>query len=396
MQQLHGSVKRFDWGTTDAIPALLGMPADGGPVSEYWLGAHEAGPSLLGDQPLGEVVGADPRLLGVAGLRAFGPKLPYLVKLLSARHPLSIQAHPDRDHAREGFAREVAAGLAPDDPRRIYRDDWPKPELFVALGEVDALVGFRDPLRTAELFAALGVNDHLDSVIGPLVHRSGSAALAEVFLDVLSLDQSRLHLLDEVAAAAVQHASDEGAVGDFARTVIQLDERFPADPGILAALLLNRVRLAPCEGVYVPPGTMHIYLRGDGIEIAGNSDNVVRGGLTSKHIDVEELIRVVDFDTSEPQFVAPQTVGPGLVLYPTPCPEFDLWRAGLRPSAQPVNLPGVGAARIAFVTGGHADFNADDRCMPLRQGQAAFFGAHETSVTLTGDADVFIAAPGLR
>nr|WP_300144599.1 mannose-6-phosphate isomerase, class I [Propionicimonas sp.] len=395
MQLLHGTVQHYAWGTTDAIPELMGVPGDGRPFAEYWLGAHPLSPSELGGETLDAVVREHPEIIGEPSRKAFGDQLPYLMKVLSARHALSLQAHPSRDQAEEGYARENAAGLAPDAPERTYRDDWPKPELLIALDEFHTLSGFRDPRRTAALFGGLGVADALVSVIGPLTERKGPAALAEVFLDVLSLDGERARLSEQVCAAAMRHKDAPGELGEFARTVLELDEVFTADPGILAALLMNRVVLQPGEAVFVPAGQMHAHLRGTGIEVMANSDNVIRGGLTSKHVDVGELVRVVDFSSGEPEILRPEPVGAGVDHYATPCPEFDVWR--VRAGADlPGDLPGTGSARILLVVQGRAELTLGEQRLTLTKGESAFLSAADDRVTMLGDATAFVAASGVR
>jgi len=163
MQPLSGTVQRYDWGTNDAIPALLGRPADDRPVAEYWLGAHSSSPSLLGSRTLVEHIGAVPAVLGRRSREAFGEHLPYLMKVLSARHALSIQAHPSREQAIEGFARESRSGTPLDAAERTYKDCWPKPEVLIALDDFHSLAGFRDPHETAALFAALGLDDFAEN-----------------------------------------------------------------------------------------------------------------------------------------------------------------------------------------------------------------------------------------
>jgi len=395
MQLLHGTVQRYAWGTTEAIPDLLGVPADGQPVAEYWLGAHPLSPSEVDGAKLDAVVHEHPEVLGRASRDRFGDQLPYLMKVLSARHALSLQVHPSRDQAQEGFRRENEAGIALDAPERTYRDDWPKPELLIALDEFHTLSGFRDPKRTAALFDGLGVAEDLASVIGPLTERKGPAALAEVFLDVLSLDGERAKLSELVCAAAMRHKDDDGPLGDFARTVLELDDVFPADPGILAALLMNRVVLHPGEAVFVPAGHMHAHLRGTGIEVMANSDNVIRGGLTPKHVDVGELIKVVDFCSGDPEVTRPDRIAEGVDRYPTPCPEFDVWRVS--PSGETrVELPGAGSARILLMISGSADLTVDGHDLHLGKGDSAFLAAADSDASLRGDALGFVAASGLR
>lgn len=395
MQQLHGTIQHYAWGTHDAIPSLLGREPDGRPHAEYWLGAHPASPSRTDAAALDTLIRSDPSLLGERVHGAFGPTLPFLMKVLSARHALSIQAHPSREQAQEGFARENAARIPVDSPERVYSDDWPKPEVLIALDEFETLSGFRDPLTTAALFSGLGLADDLASVIGPLTERKGSAALAEVFLDALSLAGERAHLIDVTVAAAMRHASDPGPVGDFARTAVELDEVFPGDRAILAGLLMNRVVLQPGEALYVPAGHMHAHLRGTGIEVMGSSDNVIRGGLTPKHVDVSELVRVVEFEPGEPQILLPKRVRAGVERYPTPCPEFDVWRVCPTAAAEVV-VPGKRSARILLVVDGALQVTTDGTSLNLARGEAALLGADEDPSVLSGQGIAFVSASGLR
>ncbi len=396
MERLSGTLKRYAWGTTDAIPDLLGIAADGGPYAEYWLGAHESSPSTLGDRTLVEHLHRGPSLLGHQSREAFGEQLPYLMKVLSAAQPLSLQAHPSRDQAEEGWARENRAGIALDSPERTYKDSWPKPELMIALDQFHSLSGFRDPHETAALFAGLGVSEQLASVIAPLTERKGEAGLAEVFLDVLSLGDGRAHLVNEVVVAAMKHRWDDGEVGEFARTTLELDATFPSDQGILAGLLLNRVVLRPGEAMFVKAGQMHAHLRGTGIEVMANSDNVIRGGLTPKHIDVEELIRVVGFSPLQPEVMAPLNTRPGVWKYQTPCSEFEAWSVRLTPELGPVLAPGNGAARILLVVEGTITLRDGRDQLRLRRGESAFLSGLEDEVHLEGQGVAFGASSGLR
>ncbi|MEE9964117.1 MAG: mannose-6-phosphate isomerase, class I [Propionicimonas sp.] len=395
MLRLQGTAQRYAWGTVDAIPKLLQQPADGSPYAEYWMGAHPTAPAEVEGRPLNEFLAERPEVLGAASRDAFGDQLPYLMKVLSARHALSLQAHPSREQAVEGFAREDAEGLARDAAERTYRDDWPKPEILIAVDEFHTLSGFREPRRTEALFAGLGVADELASVIGPLTERRGTAALQEVFLDVLSLSGERAHLSELVCAAAVNHQDSPGELGAFARTVIELDAVFPGDPGVLAALLMNRVVIPPGQGIYVPAGHMHAHLRGTGIEIMANSDNVIRGGLTPKHVDVGELIKVVSFEPIDPELTTPEVVCDGLLHYPTPCPEFDVWRIDATAETRPVELPGAGSARVLFLVSGSGTLTDGADTLALPQGGAAFIPADE-QVSFRGEAVGFLSASGAR
>jgi mannose-6-phosphate isomerase len=394
MQLLVGVVKPYLWGSTTAIPAILGTEETGEPQAEYWLGAHPGGPATIAGEGLGDWLASRPDALGAGSRAAFGDQLPFLMKVLAAERPLSLQAHPTREDAEKGFAAEEAAGVPVDSPERSFKDRWPKPEMIVALGPFEALSGFRSPWETAALFQALGVPDEtLKPIVGPLLARDGSSALAQVFLDCLGGGELRAGLVSEVLAAAVRHTEDEGELGEFARLAVLLDENYPGDPSLLAALLLNHVHLAPGEAVYTPPGTLHAYLSGTGIEIMAASDNVLRGGLTSKYVNVPALASCLTFEAAGGGVITAAPEGAGVFSYDTPDPEFHLWRVEPAPGCDVV-LPGPGRARILLVVAGHVTCSAGGEELELIQGQSAFLGADE-DVTLSGDALAFLAAPGV-
>lgn len=381
----------YAWGTREAIPDILGATPDGQPVAEYWLGAHGKSPSTLGGVPLDQAIADDPSLIGAASEEQFG-RLPFLMKILSAAMPLSIQAHPSRSQAEEGFAREESIALDP--ALRSYQDTWPKPEMLVALTEFHSLNGFREPWQTMQLFRDLGAAADVEPVMGPLVHRHGEAALQEVLLDVLSLSEDRLTIIDAVLASAFQHRDDEGDLGEFARTALELDEHFPRDPGILAGLLLNRVTLQPGEATFVGAGVLHAHLSGTGIEVMASSDNVVRGGLTPKHIAVDELISIVRFAPDLPRVESGHETAPGVFEYPSDCPEFDVWRLEL--GGNDVAVPATGLPRIGLVTSGEATFRAGDQEFRLGRGESLFLSASDPAATASGSGQVFLSAPGVH
>ena len=390
MRRLTGYVQHFPWGSAEAIPTILGREPDGRPWAEYWLGTHPNGPTSLDDgTTLDEFIQDHPETLGVASREEFGSRLPFLLKILSAAGPLSLQAHPTRQQAEVGYARESLLGLSPDDPTRSFKDDWPKPEAIVALTPFEGLLGFRDPLETAGLFEGLGVAEELASVIGPLRDRRAEPALQEVFLDVLSINRRR-HLVDVVVSAAVERLDAPGALGEFARTAVDLDEHFPGDPGILAALLLNRFTLEPGEAVTLGAGVMHAYLRGTCVEVMANSDNVMRGGLTTKHIDVDALLQVVSFESGEPLVLLPEG-SDGVYIFPTHYQEFELWLVSPT-NCDPLHLPRTDSGRIALVTSGGFRMHGDSEEV-LTQGDAVYISAGE-HVTLTGQGQLFVAVSG--
>lgn len=392
MRGLTGTVQHFDWGDRTEIPRILGIEPDGQPWAEYWLGSHHAGPSMFDDEPgltLAAYLEQHPAEVGAASLDAYGARLPFLMKLLSAASPLSIQVHPNREQAVEGYAKESLIGLPLSHPERSYKDDWPKPETIIALTPFEGLLGFRDPQETAELFEGLGVANELASVIGPLRERTESLALQEVFLDVLTIRRRR-PLVDLVLARAVEYLDAGGALGEFARTAVEIDEYFPGDPGILAALLMNRFTLQPGESISLQPGVLHAYLHGTGIEVMASSDNVIRGGLTHKHIDVDGLLGMADFSSMVPQVRHPEG-SDGVYRYPTNFPEFEVWQ--LTPmNDRGVDMPREDTARIALVADGECTLIGRDE-VTLGKGQAVFVPANE-SLRVCGAGQLFVSAAG--
>lgn len=388
MQILNGILQDYAWGSTDGIPAVLGTEPTGSPQAEYWLGAHPKAPSTLADgRTLEELLKAQPELIGAANLDRFGHRLPFLLKLLSARRALSLQAHPSRAQAIDGFDRETRAGIALDAADRNYRDDWPKPEAVVALTEFHGLCGFREPAHTQELGAQLGVHA-LDLLFQPLTEADG---IARVFLEILGIAHLEDHLLPDVVSAAAANAGADSEFGRFCDTIVELDRDYPGDPGILAAMLLNRILLQPGDSFFMPAGNLHAYLRGTALEIMSNSDNVLRGGLTPKHVDVDELAQTVDFMPGFPGLIEPIEVSPGIWHYPTEAPEFSLHRID-DATDQPV--PGTDSARVLLVIDGEVRLVGADGELVLQRGQAAFLAAdEEVRVDCAGQG--FLASSGV-
>lgn len=393
MQTLTGIVQDYAWGSLDGIPAALGIPVTGRPQAEYWLGAHPKAPSRLpGGSTLDRLLAERPELIGAQTVDRFGPRLPFLCKVLSARQALSLQAHPSRAQAIEGYARENDEGIPLDAPHRNYRDDWPKPETLIALTEFHGLCGFRDPAETQRLVARLGVRA-ADQLVEPLSDLDGTP---RVFLEILALAETEDDLTHDVVESARRFAEsdqpdDDRAFTLFCTTAVELARDYPGDPGILAGLLLNRIVLSPGQAIFLPAGNMHAYLRGTGIEIMSNSDNVLRGGLTPKHVDVDELAQVVDFVPGFPGLLTPVEISPGVRRYPTEAPEFAVFDL-VDAHDQPV--PARESARILLVCEGSAELTSGAEALRLERGQAAFLGAGEQArVTSSGWA--FLTASGL-
>ena len=392
MQRITGKTQYYAWGDQHAIASIRGTAPSGQPEAEYWLGAHAAAPSTIAGSSLATVISDDPTLLGNASRQVFGDRLPFLLKILAAAQPLSLQAHPTREQAVAGFARENAAGVELSAPERTYKDDWPKPEAIVALSEFHALCGFRAPAQTLELFDALEIPVSLASILGPLSERRGSAAMAEVFLDLLSLDEDRKSLVEHIVAAAVSKINAPGELGLFARTAVELDEFYPGDPSIVAAMLLNRVVLRPGEALFLEAGIMHAYIKGVGVEVMASSDNVLRGGLTPKHIDVDELVSVVSFEPTPANPIGYDEISPGVFRYRTSAPEFALWRFDL-PDAE-ASIPQQGA-RILLVTSGEATITDGVETLTLGSGDAVFLSDSDHNLKINGRGQAFMAGPGV-
>lgn len=300
MLLLDNPIQRYAWGRTNGLATLLGVAPSGGPEAELWVGTHPRGSSIvaagpLAGLPLAQVVSADPvRWLGPRLADEGARALPFLLKVLAIGEPLSLQAHPSEAQARTGFAREESAGVPVDAEHRSYRDRSAKPEVLVAIDETHALCGFRDPWLAAEQLDRLG--DAIAPMTGLL--RVSDDPLQDAVAWLLQLDARGRA---EVAAAAARAAASAGEDPmDPWAWVRALGVRYPDDPTVIAPLLLELVQLEDGDAIHLPAGNLHAYLHGSGIEIMAASDNVLRGGLTPKHIDVAELLHVLRFEAGVP------------------------------------------------------------------------------------------------
>ena len=393
MHLLKGAVRTYAWGSRTAIAEFTGAPSPTPhPEAELWFGAHPGDPAHLltddGERSLLDALRADPEgELGQVVRGRFGDSLPFLVKLLAADEPLSLQAHPSTEQAIDGFAREERAGLAVNAPTRNYRDRSHKPEIIVALSRFEALAGFAPAARSVALMRALDVAA-LAPFINLLSGQSDADGLRALFTTWITFPQPDLDVLvPAVLDGAINYL--RGGEQEFAReakTVLELGERYPGDAGVLASLLLNRLTLAPGEAIYLPAGNLHAYLEGIGFEVMANSDNVLRGGLTPKHVDVPELLRVLDFAPAVDIIVSPEPVRDGAELvYPTPAPEFavsilivDGEQLGHEIDA-PTRHEGP---QILLCTDGEVTVHAKVSTVTLRRGMAAWVAADDGPIRL--------------
>ncbi|WP_165070387.1 mannose-6-phosphate isomerase, class I [Marisediminicola senii] len=421
----------YAWGSRTAIAELLGTEASTGPEAELWLGAHEGSPSRLvhpdqagGANDLVEWIAADPET--TLGRHADGGRLPFLLKVLAADSPLSLQAHPTIEQAREGFDRENALGIPLDAPHRNYKDRFPKPELIVAVSETfQALCGFRPTAEFRETLAVLRDDaapadaERLDD----LLDRAGVDAALPGLVEWLSSGGPAVdELVSSVTARVASRPQGTSAELDTARL---LADEYPGDPGIVISLMLNNVTLRRGEALYLPAGNIHAYLSGLGIELMAASDNVLRGGLTPKHVDVPELLSVLDFTPVPVPYLDPERPQPGVEVFRPDVSDFVLVRfelgaAGAAAGGSPAGASagsaagspsgdGVDAASagpgavsasyaldgpaIALCTAGSVRV-AGAASTILQRGESVYITPDEGAITVTGDGELFLATTG--
>ncbi|MEY4898391.1 MAG: mannose-6-phosphate isomerase, class [Actinomycetota bacterium] len=375
MFEIVNTPRDYAWGSTSAIAGLLGTVPSGSTEAELWLGDHPACPARVKStgQSLIEWGASHPERFGT------GP-LPFLLKVLAAESPLSIQAHPTRVQAEHGFDKENDAGLDPDSPNRNYRDANHKPEVIVALSEFSALCGFRPSAERA-------------SIIAELIRQGtpGSSELAsavttglEVAVEWMLTRGDGMNQLVEALSAGIRAPSD-AVVDDALETARVLSGHFPGDPGIGVSILLNHVMLRPGEALFLPAGNIHAYLNGLGIEVMAASDNVLRGGLTSKHVDIPELLDVLDFrELHEPRLDA--TESNGVRTFDPGLDDFILTEIEAHHDVH-VAIPGPA---IAIVVAGEVMLYSDAE-YGLPRGSSVFIEAGETVHRVTGTGRIFVA-----
>ncbi|WP_033293813.1 mannose-6-phosphate isomerase, class I [Amycolatopsis jejuensis] len=388
MELLRNAVRPYAWGSRTAIPRLQGRPVPAPhPEAELWMGAHPGDPSyVIGpdgtELSLLDLVDTDPvGQLGQRCAQRWGNRLPFLLKILAAEEPLSMQAHPSAAQAAEGHAREEKLGIPRDAANRNYPDPTAKPELVCALTEFHALAGFRDPHRSVKLLKAIETPG-LAKYTGLIEAEPDPSGLRALFTTWITLPQSALdELLPEVLDACVRHVQDRGEFALECRTILELGEVHPRDAGVLAALLLNRLTLRAGEAIYLPAGNLHLYLHGTAVEILANSDNILRCGLTPKHVDVPELLRVVDFACGEMPVQHGETADGQMAVYHTDAPEFELSRREWTPGDETeLALDSTGPQILLCTEGALLVTAADGEEAELRRGQSMWLRAADPQV----------------
>jgi mannose-6-phosphate isomerase len=412
--QITNTPRDYAWGSLRAITDLLGLPPTGKPEAELWLGAHPGSPSAIvhpeqtdGATNLAEWIAADPaRAAGSHG------HLPFLLKILAADSPLSLQAHPTLGMAKAGFERENAEGLASDAPNRNYKDPLHKPELIYALSETfEALCGFRpvdeirgliDVLKAADARAAVPEPELLGTLESQL--RGSSAEALRTAVEWLLSGSGQVgalmaqvtELVGADAELSAGNAELDEALGEALATVRSLATEYPGDPGVVLSLLLNRVTLKRGEALFLPAGNIHAYLRGLGVEVMAASDNVLRGGLTPKYIDVPELLHVLHFESLPVPYVEPEHPAAGVEVYQPDIIDFVLVRFALgegRSSATEASFTPDGPA-IVICTAGAVTVSSPTGSVEVPRGESFYITPDEGALTISGAGELFLAAPG--
>ncbi len=384
--KLQGIVQHYEWGGSKFIPELLGVPNPGGkPFAELWIGAHPKAAALAGIAgsaiPLDRLIAQAPEvILGPSAAAHFGGRLPYLFKILDVAKMLSIQAHPTKTQAKEGFARENAAGIGLQAKERNYKDDNHKPELAVALTELWMLHGFRPLEQIAE---TLQIVPELHSIMPDFAAALAEAGkdrqarqtlLRDLYSRAMTMPQERVDLLIEGLLGRLNSQPTEKDNPDY--WALRAAEDFPLpgghyDRGIFSIYLLNLVHLMPGQGSFQAAGVLHAYLEGVNVELMANSDNVLRGGLTPKHIDVPELLRILSFESGDPHPMEGDGVSDTERVYRAAAKEFELSRITLQPGGQYAGHAADGPDSI-LVLDGSAMLEAPGQNLPLARGCIVF------------------------
>jgi mannose-6-phosphate isomerase len=402
LYKLENTVQRYAWGSPVLIPQFLGWENPGGePWAELWMGAHPQSPSRCrpaagkteegGGIPLDRLISRDPAaFLGEETAKAFGDQLPFLLKLLAAASPLSIQCHPSREQAREGFARENRAGIPPGAGNRNYKDANPKPEIILALTAFRALRGLRPADQTFRFFSSFPVPAL--RAAAAFLKRKGGEGIRDFLYTLLSAPKNEVRAWIHALKSEDGDAARSSA--EF-RTFLRLADLYPEDSGCLAPFYLNLVDLKPGEALFLGPGEMHAYLGGLGVELMANSDNVLRAGLTPKHIDVGELLACLNLTAAEAEILRPaETHRGGFIEAEYPCRAREFALSVLRPetpSGTGKTVIETAGPEILFCGGGDALLESGGDPCTLGRGESVFVPASRKTYTLAGSATLYRA-----
>jgi len=396
--RLSNPIRDYAWGSHEAIAKFLGRSAPTPkPQAELWIGAHVDDSSIVdvegGATPLVWLLAEYPdSLLGKPVIKRFGAQLPYMMKVLAAASPLSLQAHPTIEQARVGYDDEERRGIPRQANHRNYRDRNHKPELLCALTPFEALCGFRSLPSIVASLQRLGTPE-LEHLIERVLHDTTPTPLKALVEYLLVAPPGRhLKLVTRTLAAAERLIAAGDAESAHLRWIVELGRVYPGDVGIVTALLLNYIKLEPGQAIFLPARSLHSYLSGLGIEIMASSDNVLRGGLTPKHVDSAELLRVLAFEPMAPPLVAPTKLSDFEDAYMTPVADFRLSKLRCDDT---LKVNPFGPELLLCTEGACTVLAADSEPTSLKQGESVFIGACTNEVALSGHAQLFRATVGL-
>ncbi len=392
---LRNPVHDYAWGSHTAIPELFGEPSPSKrPQAELWMGAHPKAPSeaLVGGnwEPLTKLIEKyASEILGKGIVKKFGGQLPFLFKVIAAATPLSIQTHPDLNQAREGFARENSLGIPLTAPSRNYKDNNHKPETICALKPFWALNGFR---RISDIVSTLSeINpSEISAEIGDLAAHADLNGLKRFFRTIMTMQKARQA---RAAEQTVDFAEKRASKNPVFEWMVKLHTHYPGDIGVLSPALLNLVKLEPGQAMFLHARELHTYLDGMGIEVMANSDNVLRGGLTPKHIDVTELLRILDFSEKEVVILTPEDQGEGETTYPSEADEFRLSVITVD-VGRSYNSPEDRSVEIMICIGGEASVRdlQGDKALRLQRGTSILIPAAVQQYRIEGEAKIYKAS----
>jgi mannose-6-phosphate isomerase len=367
--RIQGQTKNYDWGSKELIPNYFGTPESNDKIAEIWFGTHPLGESVSdpGDVPLSKLI---------------DKRLGFLVKLLAASQSLSIQVHPNQAQAQRGFEKEHKLGILLDDPARVYKDSSHKPEALIALTQFHALCGFRPRAELTQVFTSFGRSESEFEVLAQEI--SSGEPLELIFKSLIGNTSLVKRFLQTVPVTLPDSLAQRGR-----DLVANLLEQYPGDTGALVALMLNEVELSPGEAIFLPAGNIHAYLSGLGLEVMAASDNVLRCGLTPKHIDLAELLKIADFRELENPKITLKKLAEGLTEFPVAVDDFRVYRAEVsgKNLLADIDLP---SAAIVVCTAGEVAISTslDEREVLSKKQVVHVAGAKK--ISLSGSGTVFV------
>ena len=394
---LKNPVQKYAWGSRTALQSLLDWPEPWKePAAELWMGVHPKAPSEVevdGDwRSLIDVIAADPvSILGAGAAEQFSNRLPFLFKVLAADRPLSIQVHPDMNQARDGFSRENQRSIPFDAPDRNYKDASHKPECLCAVTRFEAMKGFRAPKDILKLMDQVFCEAPFKE-LDPLRKDPNSQGLKRFFTSLMTMDEARqVQVVNEAVESANRIAGEDRAF----HWLLELNREYPGDGGVLSPLYLNLVDLSPGEAIYVPAGELHAYLSGVGMEIMASSDNVLRGGLTPKHIDIPELLGIVNFTSTPVLKQRPPADDNFERIYETPAAEFQLSEIALNGDERFISRKERSVEILICMAGeGLIEESKSGQTLPLSKGASVIVPSAVSRYALSGNMTLYKGGVG--